>query len=71
MDLHNKSLVIDMHNDTMIMLVDYETWLPQVDLADDSQNHIDINKMKEGNLSVGFFAAYSEPYFGIPERLFY
>lgn len=68
LDLHKEFIVIDMHNDTMMKLVDEESWLPFMDLSSDSKNHIDLNKMKKGNLSVGFFAAYNEPYSGLAQK---
>lgn len=67
-DTLKEPIIIDTHNDTMMKIVDDETWLPFMDISEDSENHIDINKMKEGNLSVGFFAAYSSPFHGVEER---
>jgi membrane dipeptidase len=66
--LHIESVVVDSHNDTMMKIVDEETWLPSVDLRGDTDLQIDLAKLRAGNLSVPFFAAYSSPYHGNPDR---
>lgn len=66
--LHIDSVVVDAHNDTMMKIVDDETWLPVVDLREDTNLQIDLIKLRTGNLSVPFFAAYSSPYHGNPDR---
>lgn len=66
--LHIDSVVVDAHNDTMMKIIDEKTWLPAVDLRKDSNLQIDLIKLRAGNLSVPFFAAYSSPYHGNPDR---
>ena len=66
--LHTDSIVVDTHNDTMMRIIDEETWLPVTDIRYDTNNHIDIPKMRAGNLRVAFFAAYSTAYYGNPNR---
>ncbi|MDR7855396.1 dipeptidase [Tissierella sp.] len=60
--VHFKSIVVDSHNDTMLKVIDKETWLPTLDLKYDTDNHIDIPKLKKGGLNVLFFAAYTSGY---------
>lgn len=66
--IHLDSIIVDAHNDTMMKIVDDDTWLPYMDIGHESTNQIDINKMRAGNLSVGFFAAYSSAYYGRETR---
>ena len=67
-ELYEGQIIVDSHNDTMMKVIDEETWLPLVDIGHDTEFHIDIPKMKVGNLNVGFFAAYTSDYYGKPER---
>lgn len=67
-ELYEGQITVDSHNDTMMKVIDEETWLPLVDIGQDTDFHIDIGKMKAGNLNVGFFAAYTSDYYGKPER---
>lgn len=66
--LHIDSIVVDSHNDTMMKVIDEETWLPLVDIRKDTPFHVDIPKMRAGNLRAAFFAAYTSDYYGKPER---
>lgn len=66
--LHIDSVVVDAHNDTMMKIVDEKTWLPAIDLREDTILQVDLAKLRAGNLSVPFFAAYSSPYYGNPDR---
>ncbi len=59
MQLDIGTIIVDSHNDTMSRVIDEETWLPLVDVGQDTEFHIDIPKMKTGNLRAGFFAAYN------------
>ena len=52
-------IIVDSHNDTMIKIIDEETWLPLVDIGKNTDFHIDIPKMKAGKLQASFFAAFS------------
>ena len=66
--LHIDSIVVDSHNDSMMLVVDEKTWLPKINIRENTNNHIDIPKMRAGNLKVGFFAAYTNSYNGNSKR---
>lgn len=66
--LHIDSVVVDSHNDSMMLVVDEKTWLPKINIRENTNNHIDIPKMRAGNLRVGFFAAYTNSYNGNSKR---
>lgn len=66
--LHIDSVVLDSHNDTMMKVIDEETWLPVVDIRNNTPFHVDIPKMRAGNLRGAFFAAYTSDFYGNPER---
>lgn len=66
--LHIDSIVVDTHNDTMMKIIDEETWMPVTDIRNNTNNHIDIPKMRAGNLQVGFFAAFTTPYNGDAQK---
>ncbi|WFA08456.1 dipeptidase [Tissierella sp. Yu-01] len=66
--LHIDSIVVDTHNDSMMKIVDEYTWLPVTDIRYETNNQIDIPKMRAGNLRIGFFAAYTSAYFGNPNK---
>lgn len=66
--LHIDSVVVDTHNDTMMRIIDDTTWLPKIDIRNETENQIDIPKMRAGNLRVAFFAAYSTAYYGNPQK---
>lgn len=55
-------LIIDGHNDTMMKIVDEKTWLPKVDIGEDTDFHIDIPKLEKGGVNVPFFASYTRGY---------
>lgn len=58
-----KDIIVDCHNDTMLKMIDKDTFLPMWDLGKNLDNHIDIRKLKKGGLNVPFFAAYTPGYF--------
>jgi len=60
--VHPGVMVVDTHNDTMMRVVDPETWMTQVNIGADTPFHVDILKMRRGGLNVPFFAAYSPGY---------
>ncbi|TCN25116.1 dipeptidase [Mesobacillus foraminis] len=62
--LHFNSTVVDSHNDTMMKVVDPDTWLPSTDIRENTPFHIDIPKLQSGGLNVPFFAAYTSGYYG-------
>ncbi|MCF3944576.1 dipeptidase [Oceanobacillus alkalisoli] len=54
--------IVDSHNDTMMKIVDENTWLPVLDIGEDTALELDIPKAKEGGLDVAFFAAFTAGY---------
>lgn len=66
--LHIDSIVVDSHNDSMMLSIDETTWLPKTNIRYNTDNRIDIPKMRAGNLKVGFFAAYTSAYYGNPNK---
>ncbi|MDR7871450.1 MAG: dipeptidase [Tissierellaceae bacterium] len=68
--IHFNYTVADGHNDTMMKIIDEETWLPVADMGQHTDNHIDIPKMIEGGLNVAFFASFTPGYYGnVPRSL--
>ncbi|MDY0235618.1 MAG: dipeptidase [Gudongella sp.] len=63
-----KFFIVDSHNDTMMKIVDEETWLPIIDIRENTSLQVDIPKMKKGNFDVAYFAAYSSAFYGNPNR---
>lgn len=57
-------IIVDTHNDTMLHVVDKETWLPVVDIGRDTDNHIDIPKLKKGGINLAYFAAFNDGFYG-------
>ena len=39
LDIHFNSIVVDGHNDTMLSVIDEETWLPTMDIGEETKNH--------------------------------
>ena len=68
MKIHFNSIVVDGHNDTMMNIIDEKTWLPIIDIGDETSNHIDIPKLKAGGLNVPFFSAYTKGYYNNTQR---
>ena len=63
-NMNKTSIVVDSHNDTMMLVVDENTWLPKTNIKNNTNFHIDIPKLKKGGLNVGFFASYTSGYYG-------
>ncbi len=61
--VHGISVVVDTHSDTMMKIVDNATWLPVVDIGNDTSLQVDIPKMLQGGLDVQYFAAFSSGYY--------
>lgn len=59
----DKRLIIDGHNDTMMHVIDEESWLPVRDIGRLSDLHIDLDKLEKGGLSAPIFAAFTEGYY--------
>lgn len=55
--------VVDTHNDTMMLAIDESTWLPKIDIGEETDFHLDIPKAKAGGLHVAFFAAYTSGFY--------
>ncbi len=55
-------IILDTHNDTMMKVLDDNTWLPTVDLGENTPFHIDIPKLQSSGLNILFFAAFTEGY---------
>ncbi len=62
--IHYNSIVVDCHNDTMMKVIDKETWLPVIDIGKLTDNHIDIAKLMDGGINVAFFSSFTEGYHG-------
>lgn len=56
--IHFNSTVVDTHNDTMMRVVDSQSWKPTLDLLD-LDRQINLNKVEAGGLDVAFYAAYT------------
>ncbi|WP_010648011.1 dipeptidase [Oceanobacillus massiliensis] len=67
-NIHFASTVVDGHIDTMMNVINQETWLPEVNIGEDTSLHIDIEKLQKGGLDAGFFAAYTTDYYGNTPR---
>ncbi|MGJ9457911.1 dipeptidase [Oceanobacillus sp. CF4.6] len=63
-DIHASSIIVDAHVDTMMNIINEDTWLPETDIGKDTSLHIDIPKLQEGGLDAAFFAAYTTDYYG-------
>ncbi|NLJ99041.1 MAG: membrane dipeptidase [Tissierellia bacterium] len=68
LDIHFNSIVVDSHNDTMMKAINSTTWLPETDILENTNFHIDIPKLQAGGLNVPFFAAYTSGYYGNTPR---
>ena len=66
-EIHFDAVVVDTHNDTMMRVVNSQTWLPVNDIGVPTTRQLDIPKMEAGGLDVPFFAAYQTDY-GIHAR---
>ena len=40
LNTHFDSIVVDSHNDTMMKIIDEETWLPKTNIGENTENHI-------------------------------
>lgn len=68
MNLHYNSIVIDGHNDTTMAVVNEDTWLPENNMGNDTENQIDLNKLEKGGLDAAMFAAYTPGYYNNSAR---
>ncbi|MFA6670845.1 MAG: dipeptidase [Bacillota bacterium] len=65
------SVVVDTHSDTLIKMVNDKTWLPSVDIGENTPFDIDIPKLKKGGVDVQYFGAFTSGYYsgGKPDYL--
>lgn len=61
--IHNEAIIVDSHIDTMMNVLHENTWLPDIDIGENTSLHADIPKLEEGGINVGFFAAFTEGYY--------
>ncbi|SFE02833.1 membrane dipeptidase [Lentibacillus persicus] len=61
--IHFNSTVVDGHSDTMMNVIDDETWLPVNDIGEETSFHLDIPKAQTGGIDAPFFAAYTSGYY--------
>lgn len=52
-------IIVDAHNDTMMKVVNPENYAPTVDIGKPTTFHIDLPKMRAGNVKIAYFAAYT------------
>ena len=58
MKTYNGAVTIDTHNDTMLRVINKDTWLPVNNIGNLlSDTQLDIPKMKEGGLNAAFFSS--------------
>jgi membrane dipeptidase len=63
MKTYNGAVTIDTHNDTMLRVINKDTWLPVNNIGNLlSDTQLDIPKMKEGGLNAAFFSSYTSGY---------
>ncbi|WP_313346889.1 dipeptidase [Sedimentibacter sp.] len=61
--IHDDAITIDTHNDTMLRVIDSNTWLPVNNIGNLLSNaQLDIPKMEAGGLDVAFFGSYTSGY---------
>jgi membrane dipeptidase len=61
--IHSKATVVDGHIDTMMHVVDDDTWLPALDIGEETSLQVDIPKLQAGGLNAPLFAAYTSGYY--------
>src|SRR5699024_3840626 len=61
--IHFDSTVVDGHSDTMMNVIDEETWLPKNDIGEETSFHLDIPKAQAGRVNAPFFAAFTSGFY--------
>lgn len=56
----NMRITVDAHNDTLMKIIDAESWDFQNDIGKPTQFNIDIDKMEKGAVNLALFAAYTD-----------
>lgn len=69
LEIHFNSITVDSHNDTMMKVIDDTTWLPEIDINGNTNNHIDIPKLKAGGLKVPFLPHLPLDFMVIPQEV--
>lgn len=67
-DIHASSIIIDSHIDTMMHVIDEQTWLPKTNIGEKTSLHVDIPKLQTGGPDAAFFAAFTSGYYGNTPR---
>jgi membrane dipeptidase len=67
-EMNDKMIVVDAHNDTMMKVINSETLHPVVDIGLDTSFHIDLPKMRKGQVNIAYFAAYTTDYGNIEKN---
>ncbi|MGE5630190.1 MAG: dipeptidase [Caulobacteraceae bacterium] len=60
--IHDDAIVVDTHSDTLLNILDRSTWLPAVNIAEETDFQLDIPKMQQGGVDVQTFGAYTSGY---------
>jgi hypothetical protein len=60
--IHREAIVIDTHCDTVLRIVDANTWLPKVNISQKTSFMVDIAKMQAGSIDLQVFASYTSGY---------
>lgn len=60
--IHDEAVVIDTHCDTVLKVIDSDTWLPVVDIARKTSFMVDIPKLQAGGIDLQVFASYTSGY---------
>jgi membrane dipeptidase len=60
--IHREAIVIDTHCDTVLKIVDANTWLPKVNISQKTSFMVDIAKLQAGAIDLQVFASYTSGY---------
>lgn len=61
-EIHRAAVVIDTHCDTVLKIVDADTWLPKVNISQKTSFMVDIAKLQAGAIDLQVFASYTSGY---------
>lgn len=61
---HFDPTIVDGHVDTMMKVIDEDTWLPKINIGENTAFELDIPKAQAGGINAPFFAAYTSGYYG-------
>lgn len=57
--IHKNALIIDTHNDTVLKIIDKDTWLPKINIAGKTSFMVDLPKLQAGGVDIATFASYT------------